>query len=193
MLTAFGNVQIADVASSPPALRVSLVLLMSRQPYPCQGPGQRYRRPVVLIGVTRSPDAAGLAVGLAAELLGRHPGPLHHHCPTCGSIEHGRPSFDAPVQVSIAHTSGLSVVAVSSVPIGIDVERDAAQQWVRAEAIGKAYGVGLTGPDRLAGGDALVVDLDLPGYVAALAVRADELPPVRLLAVPEEPAAPANR
>lgn len=142
----------------------------------------------VLVVWDRVADARALTATTAATVLGRHPGPLHHHCPTCGSVEHGRPSFDAPVEVSIAHTTGLSLVAVSTAgPVGVDVELDAGQDWVRAEAVGKAYGVGLTGQV----GEALVVDLEIPGYVAALAVVAPTMPEVRL-AGPGAPAPPAR-
>lgn len=146
---------------------------------------------VVVVTWAAVADAGSLATAAAAELLGEHPGPLHHLCPTCGSIGHGRPSFDAPVRVSFAHTAGLSVVAVSTAgPVGVDVEPAgrASLSWVRAEAIGKAYGVGLTGP----AGDALVHDLPIPGYVAALAVLAEERPAIRL-AGPGAPASPAMR
>jgi hypothetical protein len=149
---------------------------------------------VVLIGSTSSPDATRLAVALGQELLGFHPGPLHHRCPSCGSIEHGRPYFDAALEVSVAHTTGLTLVAVGTEGrIGIDVEVAADAGWVRAEAIGKAYGVGLTGP---AGDDALVLELDVPGYVAALAVLAEALPEIRMwpaAEAPEAPGPPATR
>lgn len=135
-------------------------------------------------------DATELAVATAAEVLGRHPGPVHHHCPFCGSVEHGRPSFDAPVHLSVAHAPGLSVVAVSTAgPVGVDVEKagTADAGWVRDEAVGKAYGVGLTGET----GPAQVIDLALPGHLAAVAVRAGAMPEVRL-AAPAAPPSPAS-
>ena len=97
--------------------------------------------------------------------------------PTCGSVEHGAPYVDAPAHVSIAHTRGLTIVAAGTVPIGVDVEREAPPGWVRTEAVGKARGTGITGPSLADG--VVVVDLDLPGHVAALAVVSDVGPEVR--------------
>ncbi|MGO4257577.1 hypothetical protein [Marmoricola sp. RAF53] len=135
-------------------------------------------------------DAVATAQQLAAGLLGRHPGPLHHACPTCGSIEHGRPYFDAAVAVSVAHAGGLHLVAVSTAgQVGVDLERSGAADaaWVRHEALGKAHGTGIVAPPGE--GTAFVLDLDIPGHVAALVVLTDVVPSVSLR--PGGPAAPS--
>lgn len=81
---------------------------------------------------------------LVAELTAIDPGPLHHSCPFCGSIEHGRPYVAAPVEVSVAHAPGLTVVAASVAGrVGVDVELSADDGWLTREAIGKACGVGI--------------------------------------------------
>jgi hypothetical protein len=82
---------------------------------------------------------------LVEQLTGRDPGPLHHLCPFCGSVEHGQPSVQAPVHISVAHAPGLTLVAVSALgPVGVDVERQGDAYWVLREAVGKAVGVGIT-------------------------------------------------
>lgn len=145
----------------------------------------------VVVAWAATPDATDPATRAALELTGRHPGPLHHHCPTCGSIEHGRPSFDAPVAVSVTHPPGLTVVAVSTAgPVGIDAEPVGAADlaWVRAEAVGKAHGIGIvaSAPES----PVQVVELEIPGYVAALAVLTTTMPAIRMR--PEAPEAPAS-
>ena len=139
---------------------------------------------LVLFAWNEAPDAAGLATRLASELLGRHPGPLHRSCPTCGGIEHGRPYFDAPVEVSIGHATPVTVVVVSnSFRVGVDLELQGAadREWVEAEALAKAHGVGVAGratTQRLS--EAVTfVDLAIPGYLAVLAIAADSAPEVR--------------
>lgn len=125
--------------------------------------------PVVLVGWTPG-NAAALAQRMAESVTARHPGPLHHTCPTCGSIEHGRPSYDAPIAVSIAHAASLHLVAVSTAgEVGVDLEAAGAADldWVRREALGKAHGTGIVAEPP---GPAYVVDLEVPGHVAALAV-----------------------
>ena len=126
-------------------------------------------------------DAHALALRVATSALGRHPGPLHHGCPTCGSIEHGRPSFDAPVWVSIAHGDGLHLVAVSpDGPVGVDLEAAADRSWIADEAVGKLRGTGIVhgAPDRR---DVTLVDLDVPGHLAVLAVSGTGAPEVRVV------------
>ncbi len=125
---------------------------------------------------------------------------LVHTCPRCGVGAHGQPS-SADRFVSIARAGAAVLVAVADGPVGIDLEPTAAQApalaahpsetgdplrlWVRKEAILKATGLGLTvSPDTFwiagarpspiagyAGLPLVVEDLDLPGYVAALASR----------------------
>src|SRR5262249_58362811 len=113
--------------------------------------------------------AEPLVRALATTLTGRDPGALHHHCPFCGSIEHGQPYVDGPVHVSVAHSSGLTAVAVSEAgPVGIDLEPDAEIEWLRREAAGKAMGVGIAGET-----DAEPVwqsEVAIPGLVALVAL-----------------------
>ena len=113
--------------------------------------------------------AEPLVRSLVEDLTGRDPGPLHHLCPTCASVEHGRPYVEAPVSVSVAHATGLTVVAASLAgSVGVDVERSAELSWVRREAVGKALGTGLLGGE--AEQPAWSADLQIPGHVAAIAV-----------------------
>jgi hypothetical protein len=194
MLTAFGHVQMAEArVSSRPAALVPLVLLIAAT----LSVRRLYLRRVgseVLIDWSAG-DGHSLAVRLATRLLGRHPGPLHHLCPTCGSIEHGRPSFDAPVAVSVAHAPGTSLVAVGTVAaLGVDLEPAgvADATWVRREALGKAHGVGILSDPGTTG--AALVDLEVPGHVAALAVLGADAPVIRMQpATAAAPPGPATR
>lgn len=117
--------------------------------------------------------AEGMARDLTVELTGRDPGPLHHSCPFCGSVEHGRPYVEAPVHVSVAHAPGLTVVAVTDVgPVGVDVEEGPAHEWVVREALGKAQGVGILGEASTDGELPVLLSerLDVPGHAGAVIV-----------------------
>jgi hypothetical protein len=117
--------------------------------------------------------AEPLLRAVVEELTGRDPGPTHHRCPRCGSVEHGAPYVDAPVEVSAAHATGLTVVAVSLAgPVGIDVEWAADRDWVRAEAVGKAHRSGIVVAPTLDSPDLWVADLDLDVGPAGAAVAA---------------------
>jgi hypothetical protein len=102
-------------------------------------------------------DAAGALRELVVAGGRADPGPLHHRCPACGSVEHGVPAFDVDgVWVSVGRADGLTVVALSTHgPVGVDVEPSGAgaAAWVRTEAVAKAHGTGIT----------LEHDHDLPG------------------------------
>lgn len=78
----------------------------------------------------------------AAEIvLGRTP------CPGCGSEEHGPPAVLHPAtsaRISIAHTQGLGMLALSPFRVGIDVER------VRALDVAEVEAPVLTAAERLA-------------------------------------------
>ena len=135
----------------------------------------------VLIAWDEIADGSRLVRLVVADSTGRDPGPVFHVCPGCGSVEHGRPYVDAPVHISIAHTRGLSAVAVSSSgPVGVDVERKADRQWLRAEAIGKAQGTGVLGALALEQPGLWVEDLRMPGAVGAVAVLSRRRPAVRV-------------
>jgi hypothetical protein len=132
-------------------------------------------------------NAEPLLRDVVREVTGYDPGPVHHTCPQCGSVVHGRPYVEAPVEVSIAHAPGLTVVAVSDAgPVGVDVEVDAEQAWVRKEAVGKTHGTGLLVDDP---GPAWVSDLEIAGYVASLAVLKG---PVEVQAAPRRTATPGT-
>lgn len=122
----------------------------SRRVFPSEPDGRArgYLHGRILVDCTRSAVAEPLVRTLATRLTGCDPGPLHHRCPFCGSVEHGQPYVDAPVHVGVAHAAGLTAVAVSVAgPVGIDLEADAEIAWVRREAVGKALGVGIATDD----------------------------------------------
>jgi hypothetical protein len=117
--------------------------------------------------------AEPLVRALVVELTGRDPGPLHHLCPFCGSVEHGRPYVEAPVHVSVAHAPGVTLVAATDRgPVGIDLEPGGDQAWVRREALGKAAGVGLAA-DVEGPVDLDEWPIDVPGHAAVVVVLRD--------------------
>ena len=127
----------------------------------------------VVVDCADTAVAETLVRAVTAELTGRDPGPLHHSCPVCGSVEHGRPYVDAPVHVSVTHASGLTAVAVSrNGPVGLDLEADSDLEWVRREAVGKALGVGLT--DEHAVAPIWQSEVAIPGHVAVVALVTEE-------------------
>lgn len=146
------------------------------------GPGSNEDSPHVVVRWDAVADAEPLVREVVRELTGQDPWRIHHLCPTCGSIEHGRPSVEADVFVSIAHCTGLTIVAVSpDAPVGVDVEpaERAESSWVAREARGKAYGVGLVGDTVTGTAPEWVVDVDVPGHVAALVVLSPGRPEVQ--------------
>lgn len=123
----------------------------------------------VLVAWSPTHPADSLVRELAERQGYDDPGPLHHHCPVCGSVEHGRPYVDVDLEVSVSRSAGLTAVAASSAgPVGVDIEQDADRAWVHGEALAKAAGVGLT-LDRLPV-PTWAADLAIPGYVGAVAV-----------------------
>ena len=144
----------------------------------------------------RGPVDDLVRVALRQLGVGAACGPVRHHCPTCGSSDHGRPWLEGlvgnrPIHLSVARCPGRSVVALTeSGPIGVDVERsgsarpqdvdqvigsgagDATGRWVRTEARLKAGGHGFARPAaRTVASPAWRSDLDLgEGFVAAVAV-----------------------
>lgn len=131
---------------------------------------ESYRDGRVLVDWAETAVAEPLVRALGTALTGHDPGPLHHACPSCGSIEHGRPYVDAPIHVSVAHAPGLTVVAVSAAgPVGVDVEADGEDPaWTRHEATVKALGVGLVA-DRVPD-PAWTMQVPVPGHVATVVV-----------------------
>lgn len=102
---------------------------------------------------------------LLAELTGSDPATIEisQQCPDCGGA-HGKPEVLAPAgfHASVAHCAEGTVVAISSVPVGVDVElragrddrewainqvagvsADPLRHWTRIEAVLKADGRGL--------------------------------------------------
>ena len=140
---------------------------------------QEFRDGQVVVAWARTAVADSLVREVVEGVTGHDPGPVHHVCPHCGSVEHGRPYVDAPVDISIGHAVGLSVVAVSSCgAVGVDVEAADERDWVRTEAVAKAHGTGIvaTHPSD----SAWVADMMVPrGYVAAGAVTRPAGPEVR--------------
>jgi len=72
--------------------------------------------------------AAFLRSVLAAE-VGTTPAALQltSRCRWCGDVTHGKPALAGPdassVQFNLSHTPGLALLAVSTVEVGVDVER----------------------------------------------------------------------
>lgn len=126
-------------------------------------------------------DAETILREVVTRRTGTDPGPLHHYCPTCGAISHGRPSYDAPVAVSVSRAGDLVVVACTGgSPVGIDVSpHDAdARSWTRLEAVAKARGTGIVVPHDPDDPEVWLQDLDLaPGFTGTLAVLGLSRPP----------------
>lgn len=118
-------------------------------------------------------DASALLRELVTARTGSDPGPLHHLCPTCGSVTHGRPSYDAPVHVSIARADDLVVVALClDHPVGVDITPNGpgARSWARTEALAKAHGTGIVVEHDQTADGIWIQDLELlPGYTGAIA------------------------
>lgn len=100
-------------------------------------------------------------------------------CPRCGATDHGRPVLvGSDLQVSIAYADDLAVIAWSTDPVGIDLERADAippdaldiRTWTRLEALGKAAGSGVREWPHRMPPDRPTQPLDLPAqYVGTLA------------------------
>ena len=103
-------------------------------------------------------------------------------CLRCGSRSHGQPlavGATDVVRLSMAYTDDVVLVAWSSVPIGVDVERDLPgrdagdygdlRRWTRTEAIVKATGQGL-GREPVDLPDLWTAPLPLPeGWIGTVA------------------------
>ena len=128
------------------------------------------------------------AARIVSSRLGVEPADLvvDRSCGRCGSDDHGKPQFrGSGLQLSLSHTRGCAVVAVSpGFPLGVDVEPTAADRWPPGEdartwtvreAVLKCRGVGLGAPWEPALTDGLqVLALAVPaGYVATLAAQTD--------------------
>ena len=128
-----------------------------------------------------------------------------------GAGVHGKPEVDGGPRFSLSHCDDLALVAVADVEVGVDVEPDARRVdavprvltpaelasvaagdrrgllrlWCRKEALAKARGTGLAvgsgDLDTTRPAPFALLDLELPGHVAALAVAA-EAPQVSLRA-----------
>lgn len=133
---------------------------------------------------------AAFAYCLLAKLVEQQVGCL----PAIGMEAQGKPDFvDQPtLHFSISHTKGCAMVAVATVPIGVDVERirpvsahlmervgqtndvdDFFQTWVNREAQGKCLGLGITATGQVPGDTQAItmVPTQAPvGYKTALAM-----------------------
>lgn len=140
-----------------------------------------------LVGTTLARFALGAWLGVPAVQV-----PLERTCERCGA-PHGRPRV-AGAHVSIAHSGGTALVAVSDAPVGADLEplgravpidSGAADlpDWVRKEAVLKLTGDGLRVPLDLVEIDAgrvlrwpseplpdiAIHDLEVTGFMTAVA------------------------
>ncbi|HEY5815793.1 MAG TPA: hypothetical protein VIS95_05575 [Solirubrobacterales bacterium] len=91
---------------------------------------------------------------------------------------------------NLSHSADLALIAVADREVGVDVERirprrstDFYEGWARHEATVKCLGTGLSGRKPIPEPAVAVRMLDVEvGFVAALAVAGEEVPPVRLSA-----------
>lgn len=91
---------------------------------------------------------------------------------------------------NLSHSADLALIAVAGREVGVDVERirprrstDFYEGWARHEATVKCLGTGLSGRRPVPEPPVAVRMLDVEvGFVAALAVASEEIPPVRLSA-----------
>ncbi len=134
----------------------------------------------------RGYDAGAMLRELVVSRTGADPGPLHHLCPVCGALTHGRPSYDAPVEVSIARAGDLVVVALSlDGPVGVDAAPTGpgARAWARTEALAKAHGTGIVAAHDPTDPGVWIRDVALPdgivGAVAGLGPAVSDPPEVR--------------
>ncbi|MFL6061718.1 MAG: hypothetical protein ACJ72E_10825 [Marmoricola sp.] len=115
-------------------------------------------------------DAEAVLRDLVTGLTGADPGPVHHRCPSCGSVQHGRPYLDAAVAISISRAGGLTVVAVADQPVGVDVVVGTDTAWARTESLAKAHGTGIVTEHDHGATGTWVCDLALPpGFAGAVA------------------------
>jgi 4'-phosphopantetheinyl transferase len=159
-------------------------------------------------------DLVRVALG---ELGAGASGEVRHHCPSCGSSDHGRPwlhglAGDRQIHLSVARCPGQSVVALTDAgPLGVDVERsgsarppevdqvigsgpgDATRRWVRAEACLKATGRGFSRPAAPVAGRAWMSDLDVgEGFEAAVVVLAAAATEPELVVIQAAAATPSR-
>jgi hypothetical protein len=118
------------------------------------------------------------------------------------SDRRGKPCLAAgsPLRFNLSHSRELTLIAVATGrEVGVDVQRRCRrpaafyEDWVRREAIGKCFGVGLGAPPPTR--PSWVGSLDVgPGWTAALAVAGAAEPPVRRFDLtPSATAAPGRR
>lgn len=104
---------------------------------------------------------------VAEQFGGQVGGRVTRLCPRCGSVAHGRPHVRG-AHLSLSYADGLVLVAVATVPVGVDVE-PGRPDWARTEAVLKCTGEGLHG-----GPDETGLHLQpLPGLDAWVATRGE--------------------
>ncbi len=102
--------------------------------------------------------------------------------------ERGKPMLadpDAPLRFNLSHSGELALIAVAGGrEVGVDVQLIGAKpaefyaDWTRREAIAKCHGTGLWAP--LPDAPVAVAPLDAgAGFAAAVAVRGEDVPPLR--------------
>jgi hypothetical protein len=99
---------------------------------------------------------------------------------------------------NLSHSADLALVAVANREVGVDVERirprrstDFYEGWARHEATVKCLGTGLSGRRPVPEPPVAVRMIDVEvGFVAALALVGEDVPPVRRFAVPARRFAP---
>jgi 4'-phosphopantetheinyl transferase len=142
--------------------------------------------PVGELHVWRLPPSSTVLRRVLAIYLREEPGLIRLE-----ESEHGKPRLaEAPqrLRFNLSHSGELALVAVSGeFEVGVDVERVRPRRgeafyrrWARHEAHVKCLGVGLLRARRMPLAPVAVGELAVgPGYAAAVAVAAPELPKLR--------------
>jgi len=89
-------------------------------------------------------ELLGVRLDIRPELV-----PIGRSCPSCGSVAHGKPFIDLPVeraiQFNITHSARRALIAIADRPIGIDLEENDTAEPSTAQAL---YAVALAQEER---------------------------------------------